>query len=113
MEIAVSGATLRRPLFAAFLVVTGAGLAVELLKPIYHLKTRSGALPLLSLSYEQNIPTWYTSALLLACSLLLAVISAGARAKNDPFTNHWRGLAVAFLYISLDEVAELHERASG
>jgi hypothetical protein len=112
MQITLSRARLRAGLFVTWLVVVGAGLTVELLKPVFELSSRTGAVPMFSLSYEQNIPTWYSSALLFTCALLLAAKSAGARASGDRFTHHWVALALAFLYISLDETAELHEHAS-
>ncbi|MGK3991364.1 hypothetical protein WME99_50410 [Sorangium sp. So ce136] len=113
MQITLPRARLRGAMFAVMAAVAGAGLAVEVLKPILRLKSRSGVVPLLSLSYEQNVPTWYTSSLLLACSLLLAVIATGARRVGaGAFARHWWGLAAAFLTISLDEVVELHEAAS-
>lgn len=111
MQITVATARLRKALFAALAAVAGAGLAVEVLQPLVGLKNRSGVVPLLSLSYEQNVPTWYTSSLLFACSLTLAVIAAGAR-RAGGFVKHWWGLSAAFLYISLDEVVEIHEAAS-
>ncbi|WP_437309211.1 hypothetical protein [Sorangium sp. So ce388] len=111
MEITLPRSRLRVAMFAAMVAVASAGLAVEVLRPILRLSSRSGVVPLLSLSYEQNVPTWYTSSLLLACSLLLAVIAIGA-GRAGAFARHWWGLAAAFLYISLDEVVELHEAAS-
>lgn len=111
MQITVSTARLRGALLAVMAVVAGAGLAVEVLKPILGLGSRSGVVPLFSLSYEQNVPTWYTSALLFACALTLAVIAVGAR-RAGGFVKHWWGLSAAFLYISLDEVVEIHEGAS-
>ncbi|KYF71844.1 hypothetical protein BE17_18440 [Sorangium cellulosum] len=111
MEITLPRFRLRVAMFAAMAAVASAGLAVEVLRPILRLSSRSGVVPLLSLSYEQNVPTWYTSSLLLACSLLLAVIATGA-GRAGAFARHWWGLAAAFLYISLDEVVELHEAAS-
>lgn len=111
MQITLPRARLQTVLFALMAAVAGAGLTVEVLKPILRLKSRSGVVPLLSLSYEQNVPTWYTSCLLFACSLTLAAIAAGAR-REGRFVKRWWGLAAAFLYISLDEVVEIHEAAS-
>lgn len=111
MQIILPRARLQTALFALMAAVAGAGLAVEVLKPILRLKSRSGVVPLLSLSYEQNVPTWYTSCLLFACSLTLAAIAVGAR-RAGSFAKHWWGLVAAFLYISLDEVVEIHEAAS-
>ncbi|WP_437940137.1 hypothetical protein [Sorangium sp. So ce341] len=73
MQIALSRARLQIALFALRATVASAGLGVEVLKPSLKLKSRSGVVPLLSLSYEQNVPTWYTSCLLFACALTLAI----------------------------------------
>jgi hypothetical protein len=48
--------------------------------------------------------------LLLCCSLQLAAIARHARRSRDRFTTAWRLLAIVFCYMSLDEVAQLHER---
>jgi hypothetical protein len=112
-DITISKTRLRPVLLALMALVAGAGLAVELLKPIYKLNTRRGVVPIFSLSYEQNVPTWYSSSLLLVCSLLLAITAAGARKTRQGFVSHWAGLAAAFLYISLDEFVQLHEGAGG
>lgn len=93
-------------------VVVAAGVAVEVLRPIYDWKTQSGIVPLLSLSYEQNLPTYYTAVLLLSCSLLLSLIAAGARKNGERFVPAWWVLAAGFLYISVDEVLSFHEEAS-
>lgn len=113
MLITVSSRKLRPILLGIMALVVTAGVAVEVLRPIWRLKRRSGILPLLSLSYEQNVPTWYSAAILLACAALLAVIAAGVRARGERHVAHWCGLAAGFAYISLDEVVSLHEAASG
>ncbi|WP_234022631.1 hypothetical protein [Sorangium cellulosum] len=57
------------------------------------------------------MPTWYTSCLLFTCALTLAAIAVIAR-RAGGYVEHWSGLSAAFLYISLDEVVEIHEAAS-
>lgn len=111
MEITVSFSALRRILFVAMAVVVGAGVAVEVLHEYVRLGDYKAIVPLFSLSYEQNIPTWYSSALLFSCSAALALIAAGSRREGAPFVRHWWGLAAAFFYISLDETACIHENA--
>jgi hypothetical protein len=109
MEIPISRASLRRVLFAAMALVVGAGIAVESLKATVGLGDYKILLPIFSLSYEQNVPTWYSSAILLTCALLLATVAAGARLREAPYVKHWWGLSAAFFYISLDETASFHE----
>jgi hypothetical protein len=112
MEITLSRATIRRVLFVTMALVVSAGLAVEALRSAGKLREKTGLLPMFSLSYEQNIPTWYSSALLFSCSLLLAVSALFARRSRAGDVRYWWLLAAAFLYISIDEVACIHEEAS-
>jgi hypothetical protein len=62
---------------------------------------------------EGNLPTWYSSAALLFCGALLALIARKSREWGAPHGRAWAVLAVVFLLLSLDEAASLHERMSG
>src|SRR6185369_12396449 len=73
---------------------------------------RSGVVPLLSLSYEQNLPTFYSAALLLGCALVLALVALGARKNGERFVANWWVLSAGFLYIAVDEVLSFHEEVS-
>lgn len=102
-------ALLRGRLLVAVAIVTGAGLLVEL----GALRTPDEAWvellwPRLSLSAEANVPTWVASSLLLACALAAGTI-ASRLPPTEPWRRHWWGIAVALAYVSLDEVAGLHE----
>ncbi|MEP7119826.1 MAG: hypothetical protein ABJE95_02905 [Byssovorax sp.] len=112
MDIIVAKGRLRPVMLAVMAVIVAAGVVVEVLRPIYDLKTRSGVVPLFSLSYEQNIPTFYSAILLLACSLLLALVATGARAHGERSVRHWWVLSAGFLYIAFDEMLEFHEQLS-
>ena len=61
--------------------------------------------------YDSNLTTWYSSITLFICSLLLTIIAISKKKNRDPFSFHWKILAVIFAIMSLDEVAMLHERA--
>jgi hypothetical protein len=69
----------------------------------------SGWLRLFDLNREQNLPTWFSSALLLCGAFAAAAVAAVERAARAPFTRHWQGLAFVMLYLSVDEAAVLHE----
>lgn len=58
---------------------------------------------------EASIPTWYAASLLLFCAILLTVIGVAKRLHQDGYARHWLGLAVIFLYMSLDEGSMIHE----
>ena len=68
---------------------------------------------LLNLSYEVNLPTWSSSMLLLTCALLLLLIRHAEQRRGAGFGWHWAGLALAFLYISMDEAVIIHEMLNG
>jgi hypothetical protein len=69
-----------------------------------------GLVQLLSLYEESNLPTWYSSTLLLLGALLLAVAGQAARLAGERWGAHWLGLTGIFLFLSIDESAMLHEK---
>lgn len=107
-DITLSRAWFRRVLGISTAAVSAAGLTVEVLKSIHRWKGRSGVVPLLSLSYEQNVPTYHTALLLLLAAALSALLAARAReSRRDRLA--WWGLCAGFFYIAVDEVLSFHE----
>lgn len=70
------------------------------------------AVRLFSVDYEGNIPTWYSSILLLACASLMALIAAIPHKMEVITARLWTGLAIIFVLLSLDEAAAIHDRMS-
>jgi hypothetical protein len=93
----------RRRLLWAVAAVSWLGLAAEVWASKSHDGVIEALLPKLSLSYEANIPTWFSSSLLLACAVAAWVIPG----------RHWKFIAGLAAYMSLDEAAELHEHLGG
>lgn len=58
-----------------------------------------------NVSYEANLPSWYSAFLLLCAAVLSAVIAR--RAQQD--RRQWTALALLFFYLTLDEAAVIHE----
>jgi len=75
-----------------------------------HIKMAGPFVYLFNLRYEVNIPTFYSTSALLLCSALLAIIAFAIKKENDPYRLHWKALSIIFLFMSLDEAAQLHER---
>ncbi|MBK9124646.1 MAG: hypothetical protein IPM16_16215 [Chloroflexi bacterium] len=67
------------------------------------------ALDLFSVNVENSIPTWYSALLLFGASVLLLWIAVSRRKSGLPGTLLWFGLALVFLYLSIDEAASIHE----
>lgn len=63
-------------------------------------------LQLFDLDEENNIPTWFSSFLLLNSAFFLYIYSAGEQLQKK---FHWRFLAAGFFLLAIDEVAGLHE----
>jgi len=106
-EIILHVSSVRRALLALSAGFSLAGLVVELAR---HLGGLHGpVVGLLSLSYEGNLPSWYASALPLACAGLLAWSAAGE--PHD--RGRWRLLALGFCAIAVDEAVGFHEQLSG
>ena len=69
-----------------------------------------GLLALFNVGKEENIPTMFTSFLLLASALLLLMIWRIERARGGPCAGHWLLLACGFAFMAPEEVIGLHER---
>lgn len=75
------------------------------------LEMRESYIRLFNINGEANIPTWFSSSILLLCSFLLGIIALLKKMEKKPYIFHWAILSGIFLYISLDEAAILHEMA--
>lgn len=65
---------------------------------------------LFDVSLEQSVPNWFSSSLLLLCSLLTGTLSVLVEKKKLVFGRFWAGLCFFFLYLSVDENVSIHER---
>ncbi len=61
------------------------------------------------LDAEGNIVTFINALLLFIPSLILMAISIWKTSVKDKFRFHWIGLALIFLFLSIDEAAVIHE----
>lgn len=102
------------PLLAiAMLLLCAASFGLEVLRHGLHVEFRGMAslLGYFNVDGESNVPTWFQSGLLLMCAASFWTTADDALIDADPWARHWRLLAVVFGYLSVDELASLHERA--
>jgi hypothetical protein len=68
---------------------------------------------LFDVNSEGNVPTWFSSMLLMACALVAGLLAVLVRRAGGRDARYWAGLAAVLSLLSLDEVAGLHERLGG
>lgn len=110
MRIAISPEKFTKGLALVALSLIGISLIGRIIDHFLSDSHLLGRTRLFDVNTELNVPTWYSSAMLLLCSLLLAVIAVARHQERRRYVAHWRGLAIIFLLLSIDEVASLHER---
>lgn len=62
---------------------------------------------LIDLDGEANIPAWFSSAMW----LFVAALAASLSTRSSDHSRQWRGVFVLCSFLSLDEMAQLHEAA--
>lgn len=68
-----------------------------------------GLVGLFDFDHEKNIPTFYSSLTLMFSSALLLIIAFGKKGINSGYWLHWTGMAIIFMFLSIDEFAAIHE----
>ncbi len=113
MDLNLSPRVVRRILFSATAVIAFLGSASV---TAYYEADRELVGPFkeaLSLSDEQNLPTWFSSTLHALSAALLALVACKLHRNKGRFLIHWAFLSLTFFYISLDEATVLHEGLHG
>lgn len=90
----------------ALIAASAAGTLVKFFTGHDHLL---GLIPLFNLDTEQNLPTLFSSTLLMISAALLVLIAYIERVERSQCAR-WFGLSGVFLFLSVDEFSCLHER---
>ena len=70
----------------------------------------AGGVRVLSVDEESSVPAWFSSSLLLLCSLFALSVSATDAEHPVRYAGRWKVLAIVLLLMSLDESVALHEK---
>jgi hypothetical protein len=105
----VSATRVARLLLWAVAAVTAAHLATAAVHYGLGYDRQLGLRPLFNLNGEANLPTWFSSALLLLAAGLLALIWRTTPPATRGDRRTWAVLAAVFLFLAADETAEIHE----
>jgi hypothetical protein len=93
---------------AVLVVLSTAGKAADYYLPDFPL--RDSIANLLNVNGEQNLPTFYSSLVLLVAALLCGLI-ARSHSQSATYVRHWAALSVGLVLVSFDEFASIHEQA--
>ena len=112
MEFRLNTSKVLRNLFIAVAL-----LLIGNLISVYFLVNTSGMvskvprliIKLLNFNLEANLPTYFSSLVLLTNGILLALIGSNYRNKGQKFW-HWLGLSAIFIFLALDEMIQIHEQ---
>lgn len=66
-------------------------------------------LQLFDLNEENNLPTWYSGFNLLVATFFLWITSREKKNKKDKMAKRWTILFLGFAFLSIDEIAGVHE----
>jgi hypothetical protein len=77
----------------------------------YGTETALRSLNLFDLDKEATVPAWYSSMLMWTAAGLIAFQAIVSRRLRLRTTSHWWALAAIFVYLSMDETSQIHERA--
>jgi hypothetical protein len=109
ISIVFSPRRLRLVLIVLVMILSALGLLAEVGFALFDRKDPWGLFKFASLSWEENLPTWAASSLLLLCAGLLLAIGRRVQKLGGLWSRHWFAMSAIFAYVSLDETAQLHE----
>lgn len=106
---AVTGRRQMRLALAASVFVIAAGITVAVVRHLTGNDNVYGLVPLFDLDGDGNLPAVLSATLLLTCSALCFINARAVKGQPAARYRHWRFLMYAFLVMTVDELAGLHE----
>jgi len=105
-----------RRIIAILSLITAGIVAVHITTLVFmygfHHDNVYGLTKLFDVDGEDNIPAFFSFAIMMYAVALLGYIAIHRRSVDRPRTAYWAGLAVVFTYLAIDEGFEIHERIS-
>lgn len=107
----------RRKIVVGLSIITLLLIVLSVSSQIYKFVINNGTdrylTTMFSFDAEHNFPTFFSTIILLICSLLLIVIGESKKDPRDKFRWHWSILGFVFFYLATDEMLVLHEQTIG
>ena len=109
MVLAIYAKKIVRAMIIAVLLITLVSFFARVAMYVWGTEGYLQPLRIVDVSEERSIPAWFESLQFLLCSILLAVIAVAKKRRSDRYSLHWGVLSIILLFLSLDEVASIHE----
>ena len=87
-----------------------ASVAVSLVKHLTGHPSAYGLIPLFNVDEEGNIPTFFSTFLLLFAAVLLGVITILKKKQMDSYASYWTVLSFGLFFMAVDEASAMHEK---
>lgn len=110
MRLSISIRKTMHWLFGIILALNGFSLFLRFIIRYVGLDISEGFWHEFDTAAEANITSWFSSLLLLIAGALLLLIARVKTHAADAFSRHWNILAWVFFFLSMDEIASLHEK---
>jgi hypothetical protein len=108
VEIRIDARKTATCLLAAVLFLAVAHVGASVLRYELDITHAWGLVDTFDLNFENNVPTFFATMLLVTCATLLAVVALKPPGEGGDGI-YWKSLALLFLFLALDEDASLHE----
>lgn len=109
-KITIDPFSIARVLGTIALLLVVASIAGQMAKHLSGQPELYGFVWFIYLDNENNLPSVYSSMLMLTTALLLAVIALLERANSGSILSPWTFLSLGFFFMAADEVLSFHER---
>jgi len=109
MKVSISIRKVAYWLFGIILVLNAISPITRVLMRFFDFEFSYGFLRLFDTAEEANVTSWFSSELLFIVAILVLLISRVKVHHSDAYSRHWTILAAIFFFLSLDELASIHE----
>jgi len=98
--------------FLSFIALTIIGIHSIILSIYYYIGDPDtfDFIRMFDLDMERNVPTLFSSAILLISSFLFYLLSQTSSAEKQRKKPYWLGLSFIFIFLAFDESAKIHEQ---
>jgi len=112
MQIEFTVIQVRRAFLVCILLIVAAHISMLFMRYGLGYGQLMGLSAFVDLWRENNLPTFYASMSLLFCGMLLYLISLSEKKLGGKFALYWLVMSALFIFLSADEMLQIHDSIS-